>query len=89
MKKANFRNYGNYSSDNYGAHTLVFNDGCGNRFWFSYETLVAFWIKGEFHIIKNYWGPTTGKHLNWIDDDHSIRETSDEFNANYERLMAS
>lgn len=89
MRKANVRNYGEYSSENYGAHTLVFSDGHGNQFWFSYDTLVAFCVNGEFHIIQNYWGTTTGKHLNWIDSDHSIRETIDEFNANYERLMAA
>lgn len=89
MKKANFRNYGDYSSDNYGAHTLKFEDSYGNEFWFSYKTLVAFRIKGEFHIIKNYWGSTTGKHLNWIHPDHDRRESMDEFNANYERLMCS
>ena len=89
MKKVNFRNYGQYSSDNYGAHTLVFSDGHNNQFWFSYDTLVAFCVKGEFHIIKNYWGTTTGKHLNWIDGNHDIRETREEFNANYERLMAA
>ena len=89
MKKANVRNYGQYSSYNYGAHTLVFSDGKGNQFWFSYDTLVAFLINGEFHIIQNYWGTTTGKHLNWIDSDHSIRETDEEFNKNYERLMAA
>lgn len=89
MKKANFSNYGWYSSDNYGAHSLKFEDACGNEFWFSYQTLVAFRIKGEFHIVKNYWGPTTGKHLNWINSNHDRRESMEEFNENYERLMAA
>lgn len=78
-------NYGNYSSDNYGVHTLCFKDGA-DRYWFSYETLVAFKINGEFHISKNYWGPTTGKHLNWIDDNAKIREDRETFEANYKRL---
>lgn len=82
----NFSNYGYYSSNNYGAHTLCFSEE-QNRYWFSYETLIAFHIKGEFHIIKNYWGPTTGKHLNWIDSDKSIREDEETFNANYNRLI--
>lgn len=86
MTNPRFYNYGNYSSDNYGVHTLCFKDAAGNRFWYSYETLVAFCIKGEFHIIRNYWGNTTGKHLNWIDSDKSKRESEDEFNANLERL---
>lgn len=86
MKFASFSNYGNYSSDNYGAHSLVFNDSNGNKYWFSYDTMVAFRIDGEFHIIKNYWGTTTGKHLNWINKDKSIREDEETFNKNYERL---
>ena len=81
--------YGDYTSDNYGAHTLKFRDAFGNTYWFSYETLVAFRIKGEFHIIKNYWGTTTGKHLNWIDDNKSIREDEETFESNYARLTAT
>lgn len=87
MTNPSFYNYGNYSSDNYGVHTLCFQDAAGNSFWYSYETLVAFCIKGEFHIIRNYWGNTTGKHLNWIDSDKSKRESKEEFNANLERLI--
>lgn len=83
-----FYNYGNYSSDNYGKHTLCFELD-NNKFWFSYDTLVAFKIKGEFHIIKNYWGTTTGKHLNWINSDKDIREDQDTFEKNYNRLMHS
>ena len=66
MKTMNARSYGNYSSDNYGVHCMTMEDDYGNQFWFSYDTLVAFRTKGEFHIVKNYWGTTTGKHLNWI-----------------------
>lgn len=88
MTNPNCYSYGNYSSDNYGVHTLCFEDARGDRWWFSYQTLVAFCVKGEFHIIKNYWGTTTGKHLNWIDDDKSIREDSETFNANLARLSA-
>lgn len=86
MFNVKFWNYGNYSSDNYGAHSLAFKDSNGNTFWFSYDTLVAFKINGEFHIVKNQWGSTTGKHLNWIDSNKSIREDYDTFTANYERL---
>jgi len=77
-------NYGRYSSDNYGRHTLRLHAN-GNFYWFSYDTLVAFQINGEFHICKNYWGPTTGKHLNWIDN-HTPRETREVFEENYWRL---
>lgn len=85
MNNIRYYNYGEYSSDNYGAHTLCFETPQG-KYWFSYDTLVAFEMCGEFHIIKNYWGPTTGKHLNWINDNHAIREDEDMFNDNFERL---
>lgn len=84
-----FWSYGEYESENYGAHCLAFEDTNGNIYYFSYETMVAFNINGEFHIIKNYWGTTTGKHLNWIDDDKSIREDEETFLENYERLTKS
>lgn len=87
MKTMNARSYGNYSSDNYGVHCMTMEDDYGNQFWFSYDTLVAFMIKGEFHIVKNYWGTTTGKHLNWICSNKSIRESMEDFEANYNRLM--
>ena len=86
MKNIRFYNYGGYSSDNYGAHSLCFVTPSG-KYWFSYDTLVAFNINGEFHIIKNYGGTTTGKHLNWICDDHSIREDRETFDANFNRLV--
>ena len=63
-----FRSYGQYTSDNYGAHTLVFTDACGNDFYYSYQTLVAFRTPAHgLFVRENAWGPTTGKHLNWID----------------------
>ena len=85
--RPDFYNYGYYSGDNYGVHSLCFRDGQGNRFWYSYSTLVAFEVSGEFHIIRNYWGTTTGKHLNWINNDHAIREDKATFSANLERLL--
>lgn len=88
FRKMTWHNYGRYSSYNYGTHTLCFEDEYGDRYWFSYNTLVAFQIRGEFHIVRNYWGTCTGKHLNWIDADKSIREDQETFNANYERLRA-
>ena len=86
MNNIRVYNYGNYSSENYGAHSLCFETPSG-KYWFSYDTLVAFNINGEFHIIKNYWGTTTAKHLNWICDDHSIREDRETFDANFNRLV--
>jgi hypothetical protein len=61
------RSYGNYSSDNYGAHALVVDVG-PVRVWYSYTTPVAFQVDGRARVVReNDWGPTTGKHLNWID----------------------
>ena len=85
MNNIRFYNYGNYSSDNYGSHSLCFEID-NNRFWFSYNTLVAFQINGEFHIIKNYWGTTTGKHLNWIDSNKAIREDEETFQNNLNKF---
>lgn len=79
MTFVKWRNYGYYSSYSYGVHTLAFEDVYGNTYWFSYDTLVAYRINGEFHILKNYWGTTTGKHLNWIDPDKSKRESQEDF----------
>jgi len=62
-----FHNYGEYSSDNYGAHTLCFTDSRGNDFYYSYKTLVAFRGSNGLVVHQNRWGTTTGKHLNWID----------------------
>ena len=78
-----FKNYGNYSSDNYGKHSLVFTDPKGNRFWFSYDTLIAFCSDKGFFVRQNDWSTTTGKHLNWINTDKKERLTSEQFKAKY------
>jgi len=79
MNLPSISNYGEYSSDNYGAHTLRV-DMAGITVWFSYKTPVAFQAPGcGFVIRQNAWGRTTGKHLNWIDRDHSIRVSGQEF----------
>ena len=61
-----FYSYGDYTSGNYGAHCLCFIMG-GIDVYFSYKTPVAFRHKGKLIVRENDWGPTTGKHLNWID----------------------
>ena len=76
--KPSFNCYANYSSDNYGLHALVFHIG-GNSFYFSYETLIAFTTPDGLVIRKNEWGPTTGKHLNAIDEDKKKRVSADIF----------
>ena len=84
-----FWNYGQYSSDNYGAHSMAFEDAYGNKYWFSYSTLVAFQGKyTERYVRKNEWGTTTGKHLNWIDGgDKKNRLDSDEFKQKFEEVF--
>lgn len=74
-------NYGRYSSENYGAHTLVFTDAQGRDFYYSYKTLVAIRSPETGLVVReNEWGPTTGKHLNWIDGgDHKNRVDSSRF----------
>jgi hypothetical protein len=41
---------------------------------------------GEEFIRENVWGQTTGKHLNWINPDHSIRLSGDEFETAVTKL---
>jgi hypothetical protein len=67
FKLPSFRSYGNYSSENYGAHCLVIDFG-PVTVWFSYKTPIAFHVEGHSRVVlKNYWSTTTGKHLNAID----------------------
>lgn len=59
--------YGNYSSDNYGAHCLKVTLP-GLKVWLSYQTPIAFETDRFPRVVReNSWGPTTGKHLNAID----------------------
>lgn len=65
--KISIKSYGDYSSDNYGAHSLSVNIG-HLELCFSYKTVVAFATpKTSLRVCENVWGTTTGKHLNWID----------------------
>ena len=78
--RVSIRNYGNYSSDNYGAHCLEVTIG-DLRLWFSYDTVIAFHSPGQSRKVRqNDWSSTTGKHLNWVDDgDKKSRLPGDEF----------
>jgi hypothetical protein len=88
-----FQSYGNYSSSNYGVNALVFVDAEGRNFYFSYRTLVAASGPGVGGLIvrENDWGPTTGKHLNWIDggsaEAKARRLSEEEFNARLEEVL--
>ena len=82
-----FRSYGNYSSSNYGAHSLEFTDPRGNSFYFSYNTLVAFMGKEGIVCIKHYWSSTTGRHLNWIQPDKKRRVDKETFDRLYDEAF--
>ena len=84
-------NYGNYSSDNYGANSIAIQLGT-RVIYYSYDTIVAFRgtnSKGEYFncIIKNYWSTTTGKHLNFINPDKKIRLSRDDFEKKLNEFM--
>lgn len=66
--KVSFRSYGNYDSNNYSGHCMALTLGT-LTLYFSYQTVVAFdEDNGDgIQVVANQWGPTTGKHLNWID----------------------
>jgi hypothetical protein len=89
MKLPKISNYGEYSSDNYGAHTLRVDIG-PLTIWFSYQTAVAFHLDGHNRVVhRNDWGPTTGKHLNWIDrKDVKGRVDGVEFNRLWQEQVA-
>lgn len=79
-------NYGKYSNNNYGSHTQAFTDNFDNDYYFSYDTLIAFRGDEGLVIRQNVWGTTTGKHLNWINDDKSIRVNQEVFEAKLSAL---
>ena len=80
-------NYGNYSSNNYGAHSIAMSIG-DLTFYFSYDTVIAFSAPGlGLKISKNYWGPTTGKHLNTINPNKQFRMDAKDFDAELNALL--
>ena len=88
-------NYGDYSSGNYGAHSMAIELGA-RTVYFSYDTVVAFRGKnsnGEFFncVHSNDWGTTTGKHLNFIDggskEARSKRLNDEDFNKQLKEFL--
>lgn len=89
---------GYYSSSNYGAHCMKVNIPPSNKnkhgitLYFSYETLIAFngyvneKLNGLF-LIKNYWSSTTGKHLNFIDDNKEKRLDEKSFTSLFNKAI--
>lgn len=68
----------NFVQVNLSGYTTIF---------FSYETPIAFYNAGDLVIRENAWSTTTGKHLNWINPDKSIRISGKEFDAKLETLL--
>ena len=55
---------------------------------FSYKTIIGFQMGwGSWVIRKNEWGPTTGKHLNYLSDTKETRVESDEFDAQLRAVL--
>lgn len=73
--------YGPYSN-NYGTHCLrvQFPGPSGHvTVWYSYRTPIAVSSDATGCVVRqNAWGPTTGKHLNAIDDGNKSERVSDE-----------
>lgn len=70
--------YGRYTNSNYGTHTIQVTIGC-YTLYFSYKTLIAFDSPTTGLVCReNEWGPTTGKHMNWVQDKKQ-RVSSEEF----------
>lgn len=55
-------------------------------FYFSYSTCVAFQIDNQLFISENVWSTTTGKHLNRINRDETIRMNHDDFIKAFEQI---
>lgn len=56
--------------------------------YFSYETVIAFEEDGDLYCCENTWGPTTGKHLNSIQPNHSLRMSYDVFQQRFNETMS-
>ena len=86
--KVSISNYGNYSSDNYRSSRVV---SIGSLdLYFSYDSVVAFRDSNTGLVIReNDWSKTTGRHLNAINPDHSIRIKSEEFEKKLNKCLKS
>lgn len=58
--------------------------------YFSYETLIAFSHPDTGLVIReNDWGPTTGKHLNAINDNHRHRIPGETFEKQWKEVSTA
>lgn len=87
MELPTIKSYGEYSSDNYGAHCLVVSFPKLD-IYYSYETPIAFRTADTGFVIReNDWSTTTGKHLNWLDEDKKKRISGEEFEKKFEKVL--
>lgn len=89
MESVKIGGYGNYSNDNYGKNAMYVQIG-SLTIYFSYQTPVAFSAPGIGRRVRvNSWGPTTGKHLNAIDNgNQKARINGEQFERELEKLLA-
>ena len=79
-----------YCEKTNGLNALVFDLNDSLRVWFSYKTPVAFLANGKKVVSENQWGPTTGKHLNAIDNgDKKARLSRADFETKLAAALAS
>lgn len=54
--------------------------------YFSYQTPIAFWSRQTGRVVReNRWGPTTGKHINYVDNGRQGERVDSE---TFERQLA-
>lgn len=88
MKLPKISSYGNYSNNNYGAHTLKVDMGTF-ELYYSYETIVAYYDSQDGLVCSvNQWGTTTGKHLNFIEPNKKNRVEVDVFEAMLQEMLS-
>lgn len=57
--------------------------------WYSYRTIIAYKRSGECLVIReNDWSTTTGKHLNAINADKSIRIDGRQFESQLQEAFS-
>ena len=76
--------YGKYSSNTSESykkkHASKWIDDSGIIYYKSYETVIAFEKDGDLVVSENVWGPTTAKHINWVDNgDKDTRLSREDF----------
>lgn len=91
MSSVSISNYGNTETKQ---HNTIRVDMGPVTVWFSYTTPVAFQAGYGTEIVvrENEWGPTTGKHLAWIDggdrEAKKARVSGEEFERRLSEIMS-